>query len=136
MQIIDLDGNSLLSNEDPTPFLNTIKKTCEASSMKSSIEWKEKNKKRVDTIIKNQKEKEKKEWEEAQAEDERREKKKKRIIKHSIICIVLFILGVAGHKSGQPLEDFVVGILVIVVCYFHYYLIIAIWKLLFGKKNN
>lgn len=136
MQIIDLDGNSLLSNEDPTPFLNTIKKTCEAASMKSSIEWKEKNKKRVDTIIKNQKEKEKKEWEEAQAEDERREKKKKRIIKHSIICIVLFILGVAGHKSGQPLEDFVVGILVIVVCYFHYYLIIAIWKLLFGKKNN
>lgn len=133
LQILELDTNSLLSNEDPTPFLSNVKSTCEAASKKSSLEWKDKNKKRVDTIIKTQKEKERMEWEAAQAEDERREKKKKKIIKHSIICIVLFVIGVASHKSGQPLEDFVVGILVVVACYFHYYLFVGIWKQLFGK---
>ena len=134
LQIIDLDGNSLLSNEDPTPFLNTIKKTCEAASMKSSIEWKEKNKKRVDTIVKNQKTKEKKEWEAVQAEM-RQEKKKKRIIKHSIICIILFILGVASNKEGGSGSEFLSGVIMVLGCYFWFYFIRWLWRLFFGKKK-
>ena len=41
--IIDLDDDSLLSTDDPTPYLNKVKKTCEDASMKSAVEWKDKN---------------------------------------------------------------------------------------------
>jgi len=135
MQILDLDSNSLLSNEDPTPFLNSVKKTCEAASMNSYAEWKEKNKKRIGTIIKKQKEKEEKEWQAVQAEDERKERRKKRIIKHSIICIVLFVLGVAANKEGGPSSDFLSGVIMVLSCYFWFYLIRWIWRGLFAKKK-
>lgn len=135
LQILELDSNSLLSNEDPTPFLNSVKKTCEAASMKSSVEWKEKNKKRIGTIIKIQKEKEEKEWLAVQAEDERKERRKKRIIKHSIICIVLFVLGVAANKEGGPSSDFLSGVIMVLSCYFWFYLIRWIWRGLFANKK-
>lgn len=135
IQILDLDSNSLMSNEDPTPFLNNVKKTCDAASTKSLMEWKEKNKKRIDTIIKIQKEKEEKEWQAAQAENERKERRKKRIIKHSIICIVLFVWGVAANKEGGSGSEFISGVTMVLSCYFLFYLIRWIWRGIFGKKK-
>ena len=101
MQIIDLDSNSLLSTEDPTPFLNKVKKTCEEASMKSSVEWKEKNKKRIETIVRIHKEKEEKERLEAEADEEDRKKKRKRIIIYSVAIIVVFFVGYFHEDKGE-----------------------------------
>lgn len=55
LQIINLENNSLLSKEDPTPFFNKVKKTCDEASMKCSIEWKDKTKPYIDKLIKEHK---------------------------------------------------------------------------------
>lgn len=55
LQVINLESNSLLSKEDPTPFFNKVKKTCEEASIKCSKEWKDKTKSYIDKLIKEQK---------------------------------------------------------------------------------
>ena len=100
VQVIELDSDSLLSTEDPTKFLNKVKKTCEEASMKSSIEWKEKNKKRIGAIIRDQKNKEKKERLQEEAEEEARKKRRKKIIKYSAIAAVVLLLYIIGSLGG------------------------------------
>ena len=100
VQVIELDSDSLLSTEDPTKFLNKVKKTCEEASMKSSIEWKEKNKKRIGAIIRDQKNKEKKEILQEEAEEEARKKRRKKIIKYSAIAAVVLLLYIIGSLGG------------------------------------
>ena len=127
MKIIDLDGNALLSSDDPTPFLNKVKKACDAASMKSSIEWKDNNKKQIGKIIRAQKEQEEKERLEVEAEEEARRKKKKRIIKHSVIILILFIIGVLMTKDDT--SPFVSGISFVLGAYFWYW----VWRKFKGK---
>ena len=127
MKIIDLDGNALLSSDDPTPFLNKVKKACDTASMKSSIEWKDNNKKQIGKIIRAQKEQEEKERLELEAEEEARRKKKKRIIKHSVIILILFIIGVLMTKDDT--SPFVSGISCVLGAYFWYW----VWRKFKGK---
>ena len=62
IQIVDLNSSSLLSNEDPTPFLNKVRKSCDDASRNCSNEWKDKAKSYVGAIIKNYKDKEHQEY--------------------------------------------------------------------------
>lgn len=104
IKIIDLEDGSLLSSDDPTPYLNKVKKTCEETSIRSAIEWKKGNKKRIDAIIEKQKEKEHKEMLEAQAEEEARKKRRKKIIKYSAIAaavLFFYIIGASGNDSEK-----------------------------------
>lgn len=104
IKIIDLEDGSLLSSDDPTPYLNKVKKTCEETSTRSAIEWKKGNKKRIDAIIEKQKEKEHKEMLEAQAEEEARKKRRKKIIKYSAIAaavLFFYIIGASGNDSEK-----------------------------------
>lgn len=133
MMVIDLEGESLLLSDYPTPFLNKVKKTCEEESMKSSIEWKDNNKKCIGKIIRIQKEQEKKERLEAKAAENARRRKKKQIIKHSIIIILLFIFGASDYKELGASNGFIGGVIFVLCCYFWFYLIRWIWR---GIKNR
>lgn len=96
MKVIDLEDDSLLSSDDPTPFLNKVKKECEEASMKSSVEWKDKNKKQIGTLIRIQKEKEKKERLEAAAAEKAKKEKIKKIAIYAVVMIIGFIAGCNG----------------------------------------
>lgn len=133
MKVIDIDGNALLSSDDPTPYLNEVKKTCEDASVNSAIEWKDENKKNIGKLIRIQKEKEKKERLEARAEEEARIRKKKRIVKHSVICILLFIVGISINEEKGFTSHFISGITLVLSCYFWFYSIRWIWRKINGK---
>jgi len=133
IKIIDLEDGSLLSSDDPTPFLNKVKKSCEEASMKSAVEWKDKNKKQIGTLIRIQKEQEEKERLEAEAEEEARRRKKRRIIKHSVICVFLFIVGVAYNEEKGFTSHLISGIIFVLSCYFWFYCIRWIWRKINGK---
>lgn len=133
MKVIDIDGNALLSSDDPTPYLNEVKKTCEDASVNSAIEWKDENKKNIGKLIRIQKEKEKKERLEARAEEEARMRKKKRIVKHSVICILLFIVGISINEEKGFTSHFISGITLVLSCYFWFYSIRWIWRKINGK---
>lgn len=96
MKVIDLEDDSLLSSDDPTPFLNKVKKECEEASMKSSVEWNDKNKKQIGTLIRIQKEKEKKERLEAAAAEKAKKEKIKKIAIYAVVMIIGFIAGCNG----------------------------------------
>lgn len=102
MQVIDLVGDSLLSIEDPTPFLKKIKKSCEEASIKSSNEWKKLNKKRIDAIIKKQEEQEYKVILEAQAKEEARRKIRNKIIKILLLAFFFLICMIVTLVNGDP----------------------------------
>lgn len=55
LQVISLGSNSLLSKEDPTPFLNKVRNTCNEASITCSKEWKDKTKSSIDKIIEDKK---------------------------------------------------------------------------------
>jgi len=133
MKVIDLEGESLLSSDYPTPFLNKIKKTCEEESMKSCIEWKDNNKKCIGKIIRTQKEEMEKERLEAEAAEEARIRKKKQIIKHLVIIIFLFIFGASDYKELGTSNGFSGGVLFVLSCYFWFYFIRWLWR---GIKNG
>lgn len=96
MKVIDLEDDSLLSSDDPTPFLNKVKKECEEASMKSSVEWNDKNKKQIGTLILIQKEKEEKERLEAAAAEKAKKEKIKKIAIYAVVMIIGFIAGCNG----------------------------------------
>lgn len=149
IEVIELKGNSFLTNYDSFPSYAGIKNLCKDASTSCKKEWmnfvsektkgiKSKYENEEASRIKKLKDeeaarlkKQKAAELKAQAEEERR---KKRIIIHSLICIVLFVSGASFYKSGHLLEDCVVGILTIVVCYGHFIMIVGIWKMLFGKE--
>ena len=96
MKVIDIDGNALLSSDDPTPYLNEVKKTCEDASVNSAIEWKDENKKNIGKLIRIQKEKEKKERLEAAAAEKEKKEKIKKIAIYAVVMIIGFIAGCNG----------------------------------------
>ena len=107
-QIIDLDNNSLLSKEDPTPFLSSVKKTCDEASKKCLKEWRDNSKAYVDAIIKEKKDKEQKEYLAALAEEEARKKKRNKLIKYSAIAATVFIillLASIGSSSDDKVNN-------------------------------
>ena len=55
LQVINLESNSLLSKEDPTPFLNKVRNTCNEASITCSKEWKDKTKSYIDKIVEDKK---------------------------------------------------------------------------------
>ena len=114
MQVINLDNNSLLTNEDPIPFLNKVRKSCEEASMKCNLDWKDKNKSYVDKIIKNQKDLEHQAYLASLAEEAEAKKKKRRM--YIIIGVaILLILGLfvtiipssdkKSNKEEQTIEE-------------------------------
>ena len=96
MKVIDIDGNALLSSDDPTSYLNEVKKTCEDASVNSAIEWKDENKKNIGKLIRIQKEKEKKERLEAAAAEKAKKEKIKKIAIYAVVMIIGFIAGCNG----------------------------------------
>ena len=108
IKIIDLEDDSLLSSDDPTPFLNKVKKECEEASIKSSIEWKDKNRKHIGTLIRIQKEQEENERLEAEAAEAARRRRRKKIIKYSAIAAAIlffYIIGASGNDSEKANEQ-------------------------------
>lgn len=128
IQVVDLESNSLLSAEDPTPFLNKVKNNCVEASMKSSMEWKDKYKKYIDSIVQIQKEKEEEERLREEAEEAARKKRKNLIIKHSIICILLFYIGFSLNEKGDAMSYYISGFSFIIFCYLVFYCIKWIWR--------
>lgn len=114
MQVINLDNNSLLTNEDPTPFLNKVKKTCEEASVKCSMDWKEKNQSYIDRIIKNQKDQEHQAHLVSLAKEAEAKKKKNRMYKIIGVAACL-LLGIfvalipssdkEANKGKQVIEE-------------------------------
>ena len=80
IQVIHLDGNSLLSRKDPTPFLAQVKKSCDDATLSNSVEWKQKAKACIDPIIQRQKDLEQKAISDAKEAEEakKREEARKR----------------------------------------------------------
>ena len=104
IQIVELNSNSLLTNENPTPFLNKVKKSCDNASRNCSNEWKDKANSYVGAIIKNYKDKEHQAYLDAVAEEEARKRKRNKTIKYGVIAaVVLFviILGAIGSSSDE-----------------------------------
>ncbi len=132
-QLILLQDKSLVSSQDLTPFLNNVKKECFNATSLCRQEWKDYKINKIDKIIKKQKDKEQKEWEIQQAEAAARERKKKKIIKHSIICAILFFLGAASEETGGISDKFENGIIIVLSGYFWYFLIRWIWRQIKGK---
>lgn len=137
MKVIDFDGNALLSSDDPTPFLNKVKKACEAESMKSSIEWKDKNKKQIGTLIRIQKEKEEKERLEAVAAEKAKKEKIKKIAIYAVVMIIGFIAGCNGvlKDAEHPELDGIEGGLAVMleaalICF------AIMWYISRKKKNK
>lgn len=108
LQVVDLDSNSLLSKEDPTQFLNSVKKACDEASKKCLKEWKDKSKAYVDAIIKNKKDKEQQEYLAALAEEEARKKKRNKLIKYSAIAATVFVI-ILLASIGSSSDDKVNG---------------------------
>ncbi len=94
LQIINLKSSSLLTKEDPTPFLNKLKQSCDEESMKCLTEWKEKNQSYIGNIIKEYKDQEQKAYLASLSEEAEAKKKKQRmyIIIGVAICILLGVL--------------------------------------------
>lgn len=151
LQVIDIEGNSLLVDTNVSFSIFEVKNTCDNVAAACKKTWTEdvpnlieKIGKRLDeeekARIKKQKEEEaarqkKQEAEErkAQAEEEAKQKRKKRIIKHSIICIVLFFIGFISNKEMGVSNHLLSGVGMIFSCYFWYYFIRWIWR---GIKNR
>ena len=151
LQVIDIEGNSLLVDTNVSFSIFEVKNTCDNVAAACKKTWTEdvpnlieKIGKRLDeeekARIKKQKEEEaarqkKQEAEErkAQAEEEAKQKRKKRIIKHSIICIVLFFIGFISNKEMGVSNHLLSCVGMIFSCYFWYYFIRWIWR---GIKNR
>ncbi len=102
MQVVDLEVNTLLSNEDPTQYLTKVKESCDDASLKCSQEWKNKSKAYVDAIIKDYKDKEHKAYLQALAEEEARKKRRNNLIKLGAIAIavlLVILLATLGSSS-------------------------------------
>lgn len=114
LQVIYLKNSSLLSKEDPTPFLTKVKQSCDEESMKCLTEWKEKNQSYIDNIIKVYKDEEQKAYLASLAEEAEAKKKKQRM--YIVIGVaILLLLGLfmtvipssdkESNKDVQTIEE-------------------------------
>ena len=90
LQVINLKSSSLLTKEDPTPFLNKLKQSCDEESMKCLTEWKEKTQSYIGKIIKVYKDQEQKAYLASLAEEAEAKKKKKRM--YILIGVAVWLL--------------------------------------------
>lgn len=88
LQLLDLDGNSFLSDEAYIQYLVNVKRTCDEASMICGKEWKDKSKAYVDNIIKLERERELQEY----LENEARKRKRKKLIKYCAIAATVFLI--------------------------------------------
>ena len=108
LQVVDLESNSLLSKEDPTQFLSSVKKACDEVSKKCFKDWVAKSKAYVDAIIKEKKEKEQNEYLAALAEEEARKKKRNKLIKYGAFAataFVIILLASIGSSSDDKVNS-------------------------------
>lgn len=131
-KVIDLNGNSLVPEIDPNNTFDVSKKNCDKIASESQKNWQNKVKPTIEPIIKKRKKEEHEEWLTQQVEEEKRAKKKKLFIKHSIICIVLFVFGILFNKEMGAASKFISGISCIILGYLVYLLIWFIKK----QKNG
>lgn len=114
LQVINLKSSSLLSKEDPTPFLTKVKQSCDEESVKCLTEWKEKNQSNIGNIIKVYKDQEQKAYFASLAEEAEAKKKKQRM--YIVIGVaILLLLGLfmtiipssdkESNKEEQSIEE-------------------------------
>jgi hypothetical protein len=114
LQVINLESSSLLSKDDPTPFLNKVKQSCDEESIKCLTEWKEKNQFNIGNIIKVYKDQEQKAYLASLAEEAEAKKKKQRM--YIVIGVaILLLLGLfmtiipssdkESNKDVQTIEE-------------------------------
>lgn len=166
IEVIDLDGNSFLTNFDSINSIASVKKNCDEASALCRKDWIELVSKTVSVVkltykeeeatrkkiekekeaarikkekeeeaarLRKQKSEEEKALQEALEAEAARKKRNKLIIKHSIICILLFAFGAFDYKELDTSNAFVGGIACVLGCYFWYYFIRWIWR---GIKNR
>lgn len=117
-QVVDLNSNSIFSFQDPTPFLNKVKKACDEASSICKKEWIQQNKKVIDNIVKKQERIELLEEEKL----EKIAKEKSRKIKAAIISlipgivldIVIFQMVDDDKRTGT---DWLWGVLTIIIMF-------------------
>lgn len=105
MEVVDLKNDSLLSNEDPTPFFNKVKKSCDDASKKSFKDWKGKVESKISAIIEKYREEEHQAYLEALAEEEARKKKRKKLIKYGAIAIGIILFLILGATESNKKEN-------------------------------
>lgn len=113
LQVINLKSSSLLSKEDPTPFLTKVKQSCDEESMKCLTEWKEKNQSYIGNIIKVYKDEERKAYLASLAEEEARKKKQRMFIVIGVAILLLLGLFMTiipssdkeSNKEEQTIEE-------------------------------
>jgi len=146
LEVIEIEGCSLLSGIDIAGIFAPARNALNEISTRCSRLWRKEVMPKIETI-KNKWEKEeknriKKEEEEerarlkrqkdaerkAQEEEEAKEKRKKLIIKHSVICLLLFIVGFIFHDELGVYNPWGSGISMTLSCYFWYYFIRWIWR--------
>ena len=166
IEVIDLKGNSFLTNFDSMHSISDVRNLCDEASALCKKDWVELVGKNVSVVkltykeeeatrkkiekekeaarirkekeeeaarLRKQKAEEEKAMQEALVEEAARKKRNKLIIKHSIICILLFAFGAFDYKELDTSNAFVGGIACILGCYFWYYFIRWIWR---GIKNR
>lgn len=101
IQVLDLPNKSLLSNDDITPFLDKVKKSCDEASVECSKQWKNKSRAFIDGIIKKHKENEYNDYLQEQANSKRRNK----IIMYAAAAIFVFVLGYVFSNYGKDSYD-------------------------------
>ena len=105
IEVIELDGNSLVSIGDPTPFLNKVKESCKRLSAQNSLEWKKESKKIVDTLKKEQKDKEWQEMLEAIEEEKARKKRHNKIVMYCAIAASILLFYIIGSINSANDSD-------------------------------
>lgn len=103
--VLDLEGHTLLSSQDLTPFLAKIKQSCDETASKCQRKWNKNVRSNIDSIINEYKEQLHQERLALIAEEEARKKRRKKIIRYIVIplCILFFfhLVGSLGDSSSE-----------------------------------
>ena len=124
INIIELEGDSLLPKFDPDVLYAEVKKTCDAIASESQKQWKEKTLKIVDPIIRKQKDEEYKLALLEEEEEDKKRRKRKRLIVLAIMCGLWFVFGLLmERKEPYGFADLCASLTLALLCYwpYHYY---------------
>lgn len=100
LKVLDLEGDSLIIGFDSNKNYDVIKKTCDKIASESQSQWQKMCKTTIEPIIQKRKKEEHKLFLQEQREEEKRKKRKRLIIKHSILCVALFLMGVGVENAS------------------------------------